>query len=198
MPLLYESTRMSTRPKKIDEDLKARAVRLVNDHLAEYPSVTAASAAVAKQVGVGKESVSRWVVQGQVDDGQRQGVTAEELAEIKKLRAETSGCVRTSRFSVRQQLSSSGSSTPATADHGFHRHHESRGPRGRVDLPGAARAGLPVAASAWRATGASSFLVRRPASDANELSMGRARLCSRSKTRRTGFGSGDSTWRTRT
>jgi transposase len=63
-------------------------VRLVNDHLAEYPSVTAASAAVAKQVGVGRESVRRWVVQAQVDGGQRQGVTTEELAEIKKLKAE--------------------------------------------------------------------------------------------------------------
>ncbi len=45
--------------KKIDEELKARAVRLVTDHLGEYPSVTAASAVVAKQVGVGKESVPR-------------------------------------------------------------------------------------------------------------------------------------------
>lgn len=75
-------------PKKIDEELKARAVRLVNDHLGEYPSVTAASAAVAKQVGVGRESVRRWVVQAQVDGGQRQGVTSEELAEIKRLKAE--------------------------------------------------------------------------------------------------------------
>jgi len=52
---------MSTMPKKIDEELKARAVRLVNDYLGEYSLVTvaAASAVVAKQVGVGKESVRR-------------------------------------------------------------------------------------------------------------------------------------------
>ena len=74
-------------PKKIDEELKARAVRLVQDHLGECPSVTAASAAVAKQVGVGKESVRRWVIQAQVDGGQRQGATSEELAEIKALKA---------------------------------------------------------------------------------------------------------------
>ena len=74
-------------PKKIDEELKARAVRLVTDHLGEYPSLTGASAAVAKQVGVGKESVRRWVVQAQVDGGQRQGATSEELAEIKTLKA---------------------------------------------------------------------------------------------------------------
>lgn len=74
-------------PKRIDPELKARAVRLVNDHLGEYPSVTAASAVVAKQLGVGKESVRRWVVQAQVDDGQRQGTTTEELEQIKTLRA---------------------------------------------------------------------------------------------------------------
>jgi transposase len=77
---------MSTMPKKIDEELKARAVRLVTDHLGEYPSLTAACAVVAKQLGVGKESVRRWVIQAQVDGGQRQGATSEELAEIKALK----------------------------------------------------------------------------------------------------------------
>ena len=75
-------------PKKIDPEVQARAVRLVADHLGEYPSLTAASAAVAKQVGVGHETVHRWVVQAQVDGGQRGGVTTEDLAEIRKLKAE--------------------------------------------------------------------------------------------------------------
>jgi hypothetical protein len=35
MPLLFESRRMSTMPRKIDDELKARAVRLVTDHLSE-------------------------------------------------------------------------------------------------------------------------------------------------------------------
>ena len=74
-------------PKKIDEEVKARAVRLVSDHLGEYPSLTAASAAVARQLGVGKESVRRWVIQSQVDGGQRQGATSAELAEIKTLKS---------------------------------------------------------------------------------------------------------------
>jgi len=78
---------MCTMPKKIDPELKARAVRLVNDHGGEYASLTAASAAVARQLGVGKESVRRWVVQEQVDGGQRPGTSSEELAEIKTLKA---------------------------------------------------------------------------------------------------------------
>lgn len=78
---------MCTVPKKIDPEVRARAVRLVNEHLGEYPSLTAASEAVAKQVGVSKETVRRWALQAQVDTGQRQGVSTEELAEIKELKA---------------------------------------------------------------------------------------------------------------
>src|SRR3546814_16357219 len=82
MTLLFESRRMSTMPKKIDEELKARAVRLVNDHQGEYSSLTAPAAVVAKQLGVGKESVRRWVIPAPVDGGQRQGAPTEELAEV--------------------------------------------------------------------------------------------------------------------
>lgn len=75
-------------PKRIDEDVKDRAVRLVAEHQQEYPSLTAACEAVARQVGVGKESVRRWVRQAEVDRGERTGVTTEELEEIRKLKAE--------------------------------------------------------------------------------------------------------------
>lgn len=74
-------------PKKIDPELKARAVRLVSEHLSEYPSVTAASAAVARQLGVGKESVRRWVAQSQVDSGTRDGMSTQELEQVKMLKA---------------------------------------------------------------------------------------------------------------
>lgn len=75
-------------PKKIDPNLKARAVRLVNEHRGEYASLTAAAETVAKQLGVGKESVRRWVLQADVDAGRREGVTSEESTEIKALKAE--------------------------------------------------------------------------------------------------------------
>lgn len=75
-------------PKKIDEELKARAARLVLEHRGEYPNLTAASMAVAKQLGVGKESVRRWIIQADVDAGRREGTTSEESEEIKRLKAE--------------------------------------------------------------------------------------------------------------
>ncbi len=75
-------------PKVIDQEIKARAVRLVAEHRGDYPSLTAAAAAVARQLGLGKETVRRWAVQAEIDAGTRHGVTSEEHAEIKKLKAE--------------------------------------------------------------------------------------------------------------
>ena len=75
-------------PKKIDPALRERAVRLVREHRAEYPSTTAAVAAVARQEGVGHESLRRWVAQADIDAGDRDGVTSEEAAEIRRLKAE--------------------------------------------------------------------------------------------------------------
>ena len=75
-------------PKKINQLLRERAVRLVREHRAEYSSTTAAAEAVARQLGVGKESVRRWVVQVDIDGGLRSGTTSEESAEIRTLRTE--------------------------------------------------------------------------------------------------------------
>ena len=75
-------------PKKISPEVKARAVRMVREHQQDYPSVTAAALAVAKQLGLGRETVRRWVVQAEVDGGGRPGVSSEDHAEIKRLKAE--------------------------------------------------------------------------------------------------------------
>lgn len=75
-------------PKKIDAALRERAVRLVREHRAEYPSNAKAIAAVARQEGVGAESLRRWVVQADIDAGDRDGQTSEEHAEIRRLKSE--------------------------------------------------------------------------------------------------------------
>lgn len=56
-------------PKKISPELKERAIRMVQEHRQAYSSVTAG--AVAKQPGLGRETVPRWVV-----DAQGQGAPA--------------------------------------------------------------------------------------------------------------------------
>ena len=75
-------------PKKMEPEVRERVLRLLATHAGEYPSLTAACEAVAKQVGVGRETVRRWAVQAQIDGGARPGVTSKESAEIKKLKAE--------------------------------------------------------------------------------------------------------------
>lgn len=50
-------------PKKIDPAVKERALRSLREHRGQYPSLTAACAAVARQERVGAETVRRWVVE---------------------------------------------------------------------------------------------------------------------------------------
>jgi transposase len=54
-----------------------------------YPTEWSAMKAVAAKLGIGTaETVRTWVRKAEVDAGQRPGVTSEEAAEIKRLRAE--------------------------------------------------------------------------------------------------------------
>ena len=74
-------------PKKITPELRARAVRMVLEHREDSPSRTAAAQAVARQLDVGRETLRRWVVDAEIDAGQRPGVTSAEQTEIKALKA---------------------------------------------------------------------------------------------------------------
>jgi transposase len=64
------------------------AVKKVLDHLDEYRSVYAAYLAIGPKVGVGAESLRRWVLQAQVDVAQRPGATTAEQRRIKDLERE--------------------------------------------------------------------------------------------------------------
>lgn len=74
-------------PKQYSQDVKNRAVSYVLDRLDRYKSVYAACEDLGPKLNVGKESLRRWVIQAQVDTGDRTGPTSEDLAEIKALKA---------------------------------------------------------------------------------------------------------------
>jgi transposase-like protein len=79
---------MRIMPKRYPSDQRERAVRMALDRLGEYPSAWACAQALGPRLGVGAETLRKWIVQAQVDAGDRSGPTSEELEEIRRLKAE--------------------------------------------------------------------------------------------------------------
>src|SRR3954466_9513231 len=88
MPLLFDTQEDVHMPRRVDPAIKERALRMFVEHRSDYPSDTALAEAVAKKVGGGRETARRWLVQADVNAGARPGVTSDDQAEIKKLKAE--------------------------------------------------------------------------------------------------------------
>ncbi len=109
-------------PKKYPVEVRDRAVRMVLDRLSEYPSVYAACKALAPKLDVGPESLRRWVVQSQVDAGNKDGPTTDELEELRRLRAEVRDLKEANEILKKASIFlSSGNSTLAAADMPVHR-----------------------------------------------------------------------------
>lgn len=58
------------------------------EHRQDYPSDTAVAEAVARKLGVGRETARRWLVQAVINVGSRPGTTSDEHAEPERLKAE--------------------------------------------------------------------------------------------------------------
>lgn len=70
-------------------ELRERAIAMVAEVRGDYASEWAAIEGVAKNLGIGSaETLRKWMRQTEVDNGSRPGVTTEQSAEIRKLRAE--------------------------------------------------------------------------------------------------------------
>jgi transposase len=75
-------------PKRYPSDQRERATRMALDRVEEYGSAWAVAQALGPKVGVGPETLRRWVLQAQTDAGRRSGPSSEEVAEIKALKKE--------------------------------------------------------------------------------------------------------------
>ena len=77
------------RPSEYPRVLRERAVRMVVEVRADYPSEYPAMTAVAQMLGIGSpETIRTWIRREQVDAGDRPGVTTDAAVEIKRLKRE--------------------------------------------------------------------------------------------------------------
>ena len=76
------------RSSRYSPEVQERAVRLVQEHLAEHPSQWAAITSIAGKLGCTAETLRRWVRQRERDAGQRPGLTTDEQQRLKILERE--------------------------------------------------------------------------------------------------------------
>jgi transposase len=75
-------------PNRYPTEQRRRATRMAVERLDEYGSAWAAAQALGPKLGVGSETLRKWVLHAQADAGQRPGPTSDELAEISRLKKE--------------------------------------------------------------------------------------------------------------
>ena len=73
-------------PKKYEESTKSKAVRLVVEHRDEYESEYGCIRVVAGRIGVGPETLRKWVRQAEIDGGDRDGVSTAAARENRDLK----------------------------------------------------------------------------------------------------------------
>lgn len=77
-------------PRKYPQELRERAMRLVQESRREDPelSLNAAVVRIGQRTGVNPDTLRGWCKQAAVDAGERPGTTTSDVARIKQLEAE--------------------------------------------------------------------------------------------------------------
>ena len=73
---------------KFSPEVRERAVRMVQEHRGEYPSLWAVVESMAPKIGCSAHTLLEWVRRDEVDAGTRPGVSSAEAQRIKDLERE--------------------------------------------------------------------------------------------------------------
>jgi transposase-like protein len=79
---------MSKKSNRFSPEVRERAVRMVQEHRGEYPSLWAAIESIAPKIGRVPKTLNEVVRKQEMDTGMRDGVTSEERDRIKALERE--------------------------------------------------------------------------------------------------------------
>ena len=74
--------------KTYSPEVRARAVRMVQEHEGEHVSPWAAISSIAAKIGCTAETLRLWVRQAERDQGKRAGLTSDERERLKALERE--------------------------------------------------------------------------------------------------------------
>ena len=73
---------------KFSPEVRERAVRMVQEHRSDYPSLWAAIESIAPKIGCVPQTLNEWVKRVELDSGVRDGVTRAEAQRVKELERE--------------------------------------------------------------------------------------------------------------
>ena len=76
------------RPRMYPDEFRERAVRLVHEWRKERGVAEGGLQAVADQLGINRETLRRWVIEQEVEAGERPGLTTVERSRIRELERE--------------------------------------------------------------------------------------------------------------
>ena len=75
-------------PRKYPDELRERATRMAVDARRDPATRSGALRRIGEQLGINPETLRNWVVQAEIDGGQRPGVSTEEARRIAELERE--------------------------------------------------------------------------------------------------------------
>ncbi len=73
---------------KVSPEVRERAVRMVQEHRGEYPSLWSALESIAPKIGCVPQTLLEWIKRQEVDTGVRDGVTSTEAQCVNELERE--------------------------------------------------------------------------------------------------------------